>query len=742
MVAVPETIAPPAGRRSVDRPTTRLRVAVVQHGGMFGGAERWQHQLASATDRMDALLVAIGGGDTSERWRGRGARVASVPSRNKWGIPALAVDVAAVLRADRPDVVVAHGVKAALAAVPAARALGIPAAWVRHDPSFTGPLTDFLDVLADGQMATNDWLFEKTSASHTIVLQPPRMPRGHDRDEARSRLGLEVAEGGLVVGMGSRFNPNKGIDDAIRALAHPRAGSWVLAVAGIEDPAHPEEPRRLQALAESLGVDDRVVYLGNVPELSDVISAFDAVAVLTKPVGRMAPEAFGMVALEAMTSGVPVIAVPPVSDRLAGGGVGVAADSPDEVGEALALLSDPETRRRCGILASRAAQEHPDAATVAAAMATFLADLAGRPGAGLSPHRPMSVVTTVLDEAGPTDVLLTALRAQLAADDEVIVVDGGSTDPTVEVVRQHAVEDARIRLIVAAGAGISRGRNVGVAAATNDLIACTDAGCLPAPDWLGALRRAVSARSDADLWTGTYRVTARTAWERALAVTAYPQVDELPARTPWVALYGRLFGRRFDASMPTGRSVAFTRAAWRRAGGFPEDLATGEDVTFGRRIVQTGGTAVLTRDAEVAWTQRPTLAGNLRMFMKYGEGSGYSLHPRLLGRDFARAIAYPVGAGILAGGGPRLRAAASVAAGAYLSVPLARALRGPQPARTAALVPAMAAARDISKAAGALSALARRPRRRLRLEETVTMLGVERSDYTRLPAVGPMAGPP
>ncbi len=260
----------------VDGPPARLRVAVVQLGGMFGGAERWQLQLADATDRLDALLVAIGEGETSERWRARGARVTAVRSRTKWGIPELGREIGAVLRADRPDVVVAHGVKAALATLPAARALGIPAAWVRHDPSFAGPLTRLLDALAEGQIATSGWLFEEAAASHPIVLLPPRMPRGIDQDEARRRLGLDPEDHRLVLGMGSRFNPNKGIDDAIRALAHPDAASWRLAVAGIEDPAHPDETCRLRELAESLGVDDRVTYVGNVPDLSDVIAAFDA----------------------------------------------------------------------------------------------------------------------------------------------------------------------------------------------------------------------------------------------------------------------------------------------------------------------------------------------------------------------------------------------------------------------------------------------------------------------------------
>ena len=522
-------------------PARRLRVAVVQNGGMMAGAELWQLHLADATERVDFRLISLGSGDTSARWHARGSRVSSVDDpRRPVEIAGLSARIWRDLRTDRPDVVVAHGAKAALAAVPAARALGIRVAWVRHDPSFAGPLTRVLDWLSDGQIATAGWLLHGTRASRPVVLMPPRMPVGRGRDEARARLGLEYDDGRLVLGMGCRLTPHKGIDDAICALTHPRAGTWSLAVAGILDPAHPDELRRLRDLAEWLGVDDRVAFLGNVPDLMKDIAAFDAVALLTKPMGRMGLEAFGMVVLEAMTNGVPVIAVPPASERISGCGVAVAPDAPDEVGAALGLLSEEGFRRRLGAQAARVAQLHPDTTTLADDMATYLAGLADRPGVGLVPSLPMSVVTTVLNEIDTIDELLGRLTAQLCGEDEVVVVDGGSTDGTIQAIERHRAENPRIRLVVAPGAGISEGRNLGIDAATHDVIACTDAGCEPAPQWLAALRCAVEARPDAELWTGTYRVLSTRPWERALAAAAYPQIDELAACTPFVAGHGRL----------------------------------------------------------------------------------------------------------------------------------------------------------------------------------------------------------
>ena len=690
----------------------RLRVTVVQQGGVLGGAERWWLELADATGRIDVSGIALGTGATTAEWWRRGWPVTVLAAERTAPRLALAsARVLSVLRGGRPDVVVAHGVKAALVAAPAARMLGIPVVWVRHDASFPGRLVSLLDRLTDGQVSTASWLTDGRATSNGIVLNPPRMGAPLPRDVARELLGLRLAEGELLLGMATRIVRNKGIEDAIRALAEPAAGSWVLAVAGLDDPAEPDEHERLVKLAAELGVAERVRFLGEVPDFRRFVSAFDAVAALTRPSPDLPwyREAFGMTALEAMTGGVAVIATPPV-DLVAGpGGLAAPPRDPVSVARSLALLEDETLRQQVAAAGLDRAQEYPDAAEVAGRLVDHLALVAGRPGAGHPAEGPaISVVTTVLDDEDGLTELLTGLVPQLGNDDELVIVDGGSVDGTVTVALRTAEADPRVRVVVEPGAGISRGRNLGIALARHDAIACTDAGCVPAKGWLAALRRAFDRHPEVDLWTGTYRVLAERPWELALAAVGYPSVEELGRRTPFVRTYGRLLGRTFDPSMPTGRSVGLTRRAWQGAGGFPEHLATGEDVLLGRRIVENGLRAALVRDAEVSWAQRPTLRGNLRMLRRYGEGSGYSLDRRLMGRDLARVAAYAGGAVLAARGGRRSRALVAGTAAAYLSVPAARALRGPRPLATAVLLPGIAAARDLVKAYGAVTAAGRR----------------------------------
>src|SRR6185437_12388918 len=64
---------------------------------------------------------------------------------------------------------------------------------------------------------------------------------------------------------------------------------------------------------------------------------------------------------------------------------------------------------------------------------------------------------------------------------EVIVVDNGSSDASRDIASGHP---AVTRVVTESRPGSYAARNAGLAVATGDLIAFTDADCLPASDWL------------------------------------------------------------------------------------------------------------------------------------------------------------------------------------------------------------------------------------------------------------------
>ncbi|WP_149360615.1 glycosyltransferase [Lolliginicoccus suaedae] len=133
-----------------------------------------------------------------------------------------------------------------------------------------------------------------------------RVPCGVDLDAFRPAAQQQRAGGGRkrIVSVGSLV-PRKGFDIAIRAVAH--IPSAELVIAGGPEPARLEqdaEARRLRSLARELGVEERVRLLGQVPreEMPGLLQSADVVLCTPRH------EPFGMVPLEAMACGVPVVA--------------------------------------------------------------------------------------------------------------------------------------------------------------------------------------------------------------------------------------------------------------------------------------------------------------------------------------------------------------------------------------------------------------------------------------------------
>jgi glycosyltransferase involved in cell wall biosynthesis len=343
-------------------------------------------------------------------------------------------------------------------------------------------------------------------------------------------------------------------------------------------------------------------------------------------------------------------------------------------------------------------------------LVAVLAEAAARPGAGLETGPPLSVVVTVLNEGEGIDRLLATLVPQVESDDELIVVDGGSSDDTALRVESWSRRDPRVRLIEAPGTNIPRGRNAGIAAARRDHIACTDAGCAPSPGWLRALRSAFADNPPPALVAGVYRVSEHGPFQAAMAASSYAEPEEARRPGPLVRAYGRLLGRTFDAAMPAARSIAFTKEAWEAVGGFPAHLDTAEDPAFGRKVAATGRRCVLQADAEVVWEQRPTVASTARMYFRYGVGGGLSGDRKIIGRDVARLVAYAGGPLLWWRGGRVSKAAVAAAAAWYLSLPLWRVRRRRRPVAVAALVPLALVVKDLSKSVGCLAGLARRHR--------------------------------
>ncbi|MEV0592148.1 glycosyltransferase [Nonomuraea cavernae] len=254
-------------------------------------------------------------------------------------------------RQDRPDVIHAYSWTGGLAAVAGAKGLDVPVTQTFHtvDPTHL-KLERALGRRADAVIAGSG-----DQESALIRLGVPRnniaiVPYGIDTERFH-RQGAAAARGTrrrlLHVGP---LSPDRGAHTIVRALQG--LSDVELVLAGGPDPDQLDddrEVRRLRALAEQLGVADRVTLLGQVKRAAVPKLMRSADAVVSVP--REAST--GIVALEAMACGVPVIAssVGAHLDSVIDGVTGllVPPDRPARTARlARELLTDPTLRTALG----------------------------------------------------------------------------------------------------------------------------------------------------------------------------------------------------------------------------------------------------------------------------------------------------------------------------------------------------------------------------------------------------------
>lgn len=115
-----------------------------------------------------------------------------------------------------------------------------------------------------------------------------------------------------------------------------------------------------------------------------------------------------------------------------------------------------------------------------------------------------SVILPVLNGARHVREALDSALPQLSDDDEVIVIDNGSTDDTVEIVRR--IGDARIRIVAEAAIGPGPARNTGLREAKGEIVSFLDHDDLWPDGRNAGLLAALEAHPDADAVYGRMHV--------------------------------------------------------------------------------------------------------------------------------------------------------------------------------------------------------------------------------------------
>ena len=264
--------------------------------------------------------------------------------------------------AQRPDIVHSHFWMSGRAALAAAKPLDIPVVHTFHalgvvkkrwqgakDTSPPSRLAEELAIIngADQIIATcSDELFELLRLGadrHRVRV----VPCGVNLEVFTPQGAREPRRDGMQrVVVVSRLVERKGIDDVISALRQ-LANTELIVAGGPQSSELAADPEacRLARLAADLGLSERVVFRGRLDRghVPALMRSADVVACVPWY------EPFGIVPLEAMACGVPVVASPVggLIDTVVDGvtGVHVPPRDPGRLAEALALLLSDERRR-------------------------------------------------------------------------------------------------------------------------------------------------------------------------------------------------------------------------------------------------------------------------------------------------------------------------------------------------------------------------------------------------------------
>lgn len=186
----------------------------------------------------------------------------------------------------------------------------------------------------------------------------------------------------------------------------------------------------------------------------------------------------------------------------------------------------------------------------------------------------VSIIVTVYNkEKYIAQTLQSALR-QTYRDIEVIVVNDGSTDGSLEVIQQVAATDSRVRVITQANAGVAAARNRGLEAAQGEFVNILDGDDLLYRRFVEETVRYLQRNPDVDI--------VHTSWDRIddqgrkIGIMIAPDSDDY--------LRDLLLGNMFAPS-----AIMFRKSLLNRVGPVRDGLATTQDWEYVIRCARAGG---------------------------------------------------------------------------------------------------------------------------------------------------------
>jgi len=322
-----------------------------------------------------------------------------------------------------------------------------------------------------------------------------RQPRGaEDAREVRRRYGVPER----YVLYPAITWPHKNHSALLRAVRmfnddHAPVAAVLTGSAG---PAH----RAVLGEIEALGLGTRVLVLGHIPQRDLACLYANALALVCPSLY----EGFGLPILEAFHSGCPVICSGLTSCPEIAGDAALYIDphAPETIVEAMVAVDDPAGPRGALVARGRARAERfswAEAGRLTFAAMRAAVDAARRPILVETPSPPITVVTPSFNQAKFITETIESVLSQNYPDLDFVVMDGGSTDGTQDILRRYG---DRIRWVSERDDGQADAVNKGVALARGEIIGWLNSDDTYLPKALAKVARVFATREDVDVVYG------------------------------------------------------------------------------------------------------------------------------------------------------------------------------------------------------------------------------------------------
>jgi cellulose synthase/poly-beta-1,6-N-acetylglucosamine synthase-like glycosyltransferase len=224
-------------------------------------------------------------------------------------------------------------------------------------------------------------------------------------------------------------------------------------------------------------------------------------------------------------------------------------------------------------------------------------------------HPAVSVVVPARNEASSIGRCLRGLRAQDYPPElvEILVVDDGSGDETARV-----AESCGVGVLRGPRRGVARARNEGIRRTRGEIVAFTDADCVPHPAWLRELTAGFDDPRVGVVAGDVLGLRLDTPVARFVEEGRFMRADALAA-TP-------------GGPVAITANVAYRRRVFDLVGLFDERLRSATDMEMTWRVMRDGRFLVAWRPSAVVFHDHPrTLAEMLRQAHRWGAG-GAAVH--------------------------------------------------------------------------------------------------------------------